>query len=667
MQSDRQRLQDWLLDLQRERVERLEELALLQATAKSAAAADPIVESLQTPPPYPVSAVDALRDELDSVQEKLLAAQASQRANQTELQNLNAQLKARAALARRTAEPSLSPLKEPDANRAHAEQEIASLLQQIAEAEIALVSLDLRRLGLEMAALRTRSTDLQSVLERVLPHQQLSAAELATQQTHARADGERLAEEISRLVKRQGEHRAERERLASHGGAPSRQALVMALMVKTDEATIKGLEHLRMLSNVSGDVWERRSILLNSTDQAQRRRAVEALTELKTKLADLRSLARNRQDLLSAEIRAQRARVENLAGGARERGPEEALLALLLQQSATDERTELAAARLQRQLSRWLDDQDGLGSRLGNGRLAWLLDSLAGVATSIWHQELLVAEDVTEVDGRQVTVKYGVTVGKSLGLVATFVLGYWLLAWLSRFVQRQLVARFKVSDAHASMVQRWSMIGLSIALLLLTLNLARIPLSMFAFAGGALAIGVGFGAQTVLKNFISGLILLFERKIRVGDIVELGSITGHVTSIDLRAATVLGFNGVEALIPNANFIEHQVINWTYSNRLVRREFRLGVAYGTNLVQLQSLLLAAAAAHSHVASDPAPEFFLEDFGQSALDVALVYWVELDDQMNSRRVGSELRQDIYARLAEAGISLPFPQHDVHLHTA
>jgi small-conductance mechanosensitive channel len=101
---------------------------------------------------------------------------------------------------------------------------------------------------------------------------------------------------------------------------------------------------------------------------------------------------------------------------------------------------------------------------------------------------------------------------------------------------------------------------LSVALIILLLNLARIPLSVFAFLGGTLAIGVGFGAQNIIKNFISGLIVLFERKVRVGDIVELGGVTGHVTAVDLRATTVRSFNGVEALIPNANFVENQVVN-----------------------------------------------------------------------------------------------------------
>jgi small-conductance mechanosensitive channel len=388
------------------------------------------------------------------------------------------------------------------------------------------------------------------------------------------------------------------------------------------------------------------------------------LNELRQKLADWRSLSRTRQDVLRTGIRAQRIRVDNLATNPDEQKRERELLNLLLQQTATDERTELAATRLERQVSRWLDDLARPGDGRIEGYLAWLADGAARLATGIWQQELFVAEDVSQVDGRTVSVKYGVTVGKSVGIVVVILLGYWLLARLSRLVQRVLVARLKLSHQFASMVRRWAMIVLGFALVVLILNLASIPLSVFAFAGGALAIGIGFGAQTIIKNFISGLILLFERKVRVGDIVELGGITGHVTAVDLRAATVLGFNGVEALIPNANFIENQVINWTYSNRLIRRELKLGVAYGTDVRLTETLMLGVAAKHPHVATDPVPEVFFEDFGDSALAVALVYWVELEGPMSARRVDSDLRHDIYARLAEAGIDIPFPQREVRV---
>ena len=183
-------------------------------------------------------------------------------------------------------------------------------------------------------------------------------------------------------------------------------------------------------------------------------------------------------------------------------------------------------------------------------------------------------------------------------------------------------------------------------------------------SGGALAIGVGFGTQTIIKNFISGIIILFERKIRVGDIIELGGMTGHVTAVDLRATTVRGFNGVEALVPNSSFLENQVVNWTYSNQQLRRELKVGVAYGSDSEVTTQLLIKAACDHQKVLKTPAPEVYFEDFADSALLMVLIYWVELGPGTVARRVDSDLRHTIYRRLTEAGIAIPFPQRDVHL---
>jgi small-conductance mechanosensitive channel len=666
-QIDRQRLLDWLVDRQREKVKRLEELDALQAMAKSPADADPLVKALGGPPPYSAVQVDALRDEIDGLQEKLAAAEASYRANQTELQDLHAQLKARAAVARRADEPPLGTRTLAQEEQAQGEREMARLLERIAEVEIALTALDQQRLTLHIAALRGRVEDMQAVVTRVLPHQQLSPQELAAQRQRVRREGERLAGEIHQTTRRTSQFRAARDRLNGEAGTSGRQAAYLDVAIKTDNAVLKGLDLLQLLNGVSGDIWEKRYVLLTSADPDQGRAALESLKELRQKLADWRSLSRTRQDTLQTEIRAQRIRVDNLAGDGGDLEREKDILNLLLRQTAMDERVELAAARLEKQVSRWLADFAEPADLSGRDRVLRIRDQVAALLKRIWQQELFVAEDVSEVDGRQVSVKYGVTVGKSVGILVVFVVAYWLLAVISRFIQHQLVRWFKVSPQLASVLRRWSMIGLSLALVVLLLNLARIPLSVFAFLGGALAIGVGFGAQTIIKNFISGLIVLFERKVRVGDVVELGGVAGHVTAVDLRATTVLGFNGVEALIPNANFIENQVVNWTYSNRRVRRELTVDIAYGSDVRQAEALFLAAAAEHAWVLRDPAPEVFFDGFGDSALKVVLVYWVEFDGAKGPRRVDSDLRHDLYGRLAAAGISIPFPQREVRVSLA
>ena len=273
-------------------------------------------------------------------------------------------------------------------------------------------------------------------------------------------------------------------------------------------------------------------------------------------------------------------------------------------------------------------------------------------------------EDSVEVDGSRVPVSYGVTVDKSVGALLLFVLGYWALARLSRVAQRVLVTRFGIEAQLAQVIRRWLVILFTLGLVVFVLNLARIPLTVFAFLGGALAIGVGFGTQTIIKNLISGIIILFERKIRVGDIVNIGETTGNVVAVDLRATTISGFDGVEALVPNSTFLENTVTNWTYSSPSIRRELRIGVAYGSDTRLAASLLAQCAREHAHVLRDPIPEVFFEDYGDSALQFVLVYWVQLGLQVGPRRVDSDLRHAIGDRFAEAGIGVPFPQRDIRL---
>lgn len=665
---DKQRLLDWLIDLQREKVKRLEELLVLRNTVADPVVDDPLVKTLQGNPPYSAVSVDALRDEIDGQKEKLTAAEASFRANQTEMQNLQDQLKARAAASRQAGEGVVSAGSDAGAVKARDELELVSLLKHVTEVEIAVTELDQERLKLQTSSWRSRIEDMQAVVAKVSPNQRLLPGDLVIQRQHVRSEHEKLTSEIELMTRQAAQHRAEREKFRSKGQVTNknagRQGAILDLVLKTDNVILKGLDHLQMLNSVSGDTWEKRYAILSGTDPEQHRSALTALNELEQKLADLRSQSRTRQEALRTEIRAQRIRIDNLAGDRQEQGYEKETLNFLLAQTAIDERVELAAARLEKQVSRWLADSADAGDKGVGERVVWLGDRAAALMKRVWHQELFVAEDVSEVDGRKVSVQYGITVGKSVGLVVVFVVGYWLLARISRFIQHQLVRRLKVSHQFASVIRRWSMIGLSFALVVILLNLARIPLSAFAVLGGTLAIGIGFGAQTIIKNFISGLIMLFERKIRVGDVVELGGVAGYVTAVDLRATTVHAFNGVEALIPNANFIENQVINWTYSSRQVRRELQVDIAFGSDVRLAEDLFLAAAAEHPHVLQDPIPEVFFDGFGDHALKVVLVYWVEFENPMSPRRVDSDLRHDIYHRLAASGIAIPFPQRVVHV---
>jgi len=202
-------------------------------------------------------------------------------------------------------------------------------------------------------------------------------------------------------------------------------------------------------------------------------------------------------------------------------------------------------------------------------------------------------------------------------------------------------------------------------LVLFSLISVRIPLTVFAFLGGTLVIGLGFGATTLLKNFISGVIILFERPFRVGDMLEIENRKGLVTSIGIRSSVLQLSDGTEMLFPNSTLIESKLTNWTYSNQKVRFSIMIGVAYGTDTRQVGRLLTEEALRHGLVQREPAPLALFQEFGDNALTFELRYWVDVQ-QHSPSQIASDLRHMIAGSVAEHGIAIAFPQRDVHLDT-
>jgi small-conductance mechanosensitive channel len=176
-------------------------------------------------------------------------------------------------------------------------------------------------------------------------------------------------------------------------------------------------------------------------------------------------------------------------------------------------------------------------------------------------------------------------------------------------------------------------------------------------------VGLGFGLQNIVSNFVSGLIILAERPIAIGDRVEIGNIAGQVTQISLRSTTVLTNDNITIIVPNSDFIANTVTNWSHGDPRVRLRLPVGVAYGTDTDKLRRALLEVAAEHPKVLQNPAPELFFLGFGDSTLNFELAVWTS---EMTSkpRRFRSELYYAMEKKLRERGIEIPFPQRDLHL---
>ena len=178
-------------------------------------------------------------------------------------------------------------------------------------------------------------------------------------------------------------------------------------------------------------------------------------------------------------------------------------------------------------------------------------------------------------------------------------------------------------DAQARTLRNWAMIVVGMFLVLGTLAFLRIPLTVFAFFGGALAIGLGFGLQTLIKNFISGIIVLVERKVRVGDILDVDGIIGTVVEVNTRSSVIRSPDDVETMIPNSVFLENRVTNWTLSNRQMRRFVRVGVAYGSSPASGDGNAHRSRGTSRPGLQGPAPFAVFEDFGDSALMFCVYY--------------------------------------------
>ncbi len=295
-------------------------------------------------------------------------------------------------------------------------------------------------------------------------------------------------------------------------------------------------------------------------------------------------------------------------------------------------------------------------------RFSGIKATVLELANDIWQFEIFAVDDNIVVDGREIKTKRSVTVGKTIGAMAILIIGFMLISGLIRRTLALAVNKANLGASKSVVLGRWLTLAAGFSLILTAFNIVEIPLSAFAFFGGALAIGVGFGTQNLVKNLISGVMLLIEKPIRIGDLVEIDGILGTVTSIGIRFSTIQGAQGNDALIPNSVLVEQKLVNWTYSTRDARRDVRVTVSYKSSVQEVQRILAMVSAEHPQVKQMPEPVITLEDFGDNGLVFNLQFWIRLQAGIQPGQILSDLRVSILAAFAKAGIELPYPQRAV-----
>jgi len=637
------------------------------------------------PGPHPLSLVDSLRESAQGAAEKVKAAEAKLALLDEQLATWRSRLKDLEAQARLAEErASGSPDGADAALRAWA-RDLAALRARALAAgfatldmrtEIAREQLAERREALAFAERQSGEAsksvaftreDLDGILARLDREKAALDRELAEAQARVAARRDALRKAQTDLAAAQGvpwrpgesPDQAGRRRLQAERAAELARVRAENANLAADVA--RGLGDGLAAERA---IWQSRFAFENERDSAGYRETFERVDTLLKRLQPWREFARREVTLALGQLSEQESRLAD-AVLVDDRVAARDLADAHRERVSIYERLLRATDRQQASLERWKGEFDGFRSARplwSYGQDAWF--AARSVARQVWDFELFTAEDTLEVDGRKITATRSVTVGKSIGAIVVLVLGYVVVSWFVRRLERQLVARFKADPNVARIARRWLQFILVAVLFVIALDVVKIPLTVFAFLGGALAIAFGFGAQNLMKNLMSGIMLLVERPLKIGDLVQIGETVGTVTNISIRSSTIRTADGIETLVPNSALVESNVTNWTHSSSEVRRSVKIAVAYGSDTRKVADTLLAQADRHGQVLKQPPPRVIFEDFGADGLAFALEYWIDYAKGVDGRQIASDLRFMTEKALAEAGISIPFPQRALHL---
>ena len=292
------------------------------------------------------------------------------------------------------------------------------------------------------------------------------------------------------------------------------------------------------------------------------------------------------------------------------------------------------------------------------------------IVTTILSLAAIVFFTVSAINAAGIPLRWNAPLpAVSLSLLQIFLLVALLVAvfWISSKTKRFLFSRFLVNSGldralQYAIAQIISNVVLVVGVLIVLEN-TGIHLGALAVFAGAVGVGVGFGLQNIASNFISGLVILAERPITIGDRVEVAGIAGQVEHIRARSTVIRTNDNIMMIVPNTRFIDSPVTNWTYTDRRVRFRVPVGVAYGSDIAKVCETLLAVGRENPNTLEEPAPSVFLKKFGDNSIDFELVVW---SSEMSARpsRYRSDLNFAIEKKLREASIEFPFPQRDLHI---
>jgi len=645
-------------------------------------------QGFPTPPPYSILMLDELRDAAASTARIIEGLQAKLALSEGFSERAQQALAASEKELRQTSERLETVRDSAEKAKLTRARDLSRLRNRVAAATATMTAASKKQIEEETAEMRQRALLLDRQIQAAAQHTLFSEQDLAKIKKQLDTEQEALESDVARAL---AEHPVRQEAMASAAAKlRAAEAALPATGARTDKQAgdlrdladaselariqfdnvnlrIDMLRHLLDVTERVRRFWELRFEAAQTTDPLRAREAYDKIAPTLQTLQASRDYLHRQVDLLTGQISDVTAQLDQPGSPSHAAHLGEMIEAYRQREQLYRRmlpRIDEFAQLIERWKIEFAEQHRALpiAARVEDWRVVG-----ADTFRRIWEFELFAAEDTIEVDGQSITGRRSVTVGKAVRVLAILVVGYWFCLVIARLVERLAVKRLGIDHNLANILRQWMMVLLFAVLLIVSLIYVKIPLTVFAFLGGALAIGVGFGMQTLLKNFISGILLLIERPLRLGDLIEVDGVRGRVTHIGFRSSTIREGNGMEMLIPNSNLLEKNLNNWTYSTAKTRFSLRVGVAYDSPVETVRDLLLQEANRHGLVLKHPAPQVLFRDFGDNTLLFDLRFWIDIAADVDADVVASDLRFMIAKVFADAGIIFAFPQRDVHLKTA
>ncbi len=645
---------------------RLQQVRDLETERAAAAAARESLESfvkLEEPPPYTMAFLDTLRGQVDAKQSEIDAERLGRDVVRGMAERETANLERLKMLANQAAEAAKAAASEEDKARTLFALDTARRSQRAAEtgvealrAAVAVADQRLARLDTELELGRRRAAA--AAAQTLFTQKELEEIEQAAKQARTALEEELAGaqRELDRRTVRDGElaRRAGQEGPADPALAAQRET--SRVRVEAAQGLVNSLGSMLEMEADTLEVWRLRFEVAHPGAGGERR----PVTELEREMDAHRSRYDGIQAIFEQRLNAVRAQTLSLDKEVQAL-PEEARAELRVRREALAEREAglLRLAARGEALSRLIR----AGRQDIRGRLEALsgLDRAAQGVSDLWRDTLNFFDRELFTIGDE-----SITPRKLIIAVVILVFGLLFTRLFLNRITGFAITRLKLRPGGRYVVETITRYLLLLIVFYAVLKYLNISLTVFTFIGGAAAIGVGFGAQTLVSNFLSSLILMGEQPIRVGDIVEVGGLTGYVMHMGARACTVRTFSGVEVLVPNSKFLEDNVVNWTLSDQKMRFDVTVGVAFGSDIRRVKDILEDIAGRHGQILKDPEPVVVFQDFGDNSLVFAVYFWLDLE-KSDSRVVRSDIRFMIERAFAKENIAIAFPQRDVHMNMA